>query len=151
MGTIGARRVVCAAGYESDQFLDRPAGTLHSTYALASEPLASQAGWPERCLIWETARPYFYARQSEDGRAIIGGGDTIFSTDHQRDNLLERKVVQLAARFRKLFPAIELTPEFAWGEHSARPPMDWLTLAKRQAIRGCTLPSAMGAMASRSA
>jgi glycine/D-amino acid oxidase-like deaminating enzyme len=113
-GTIQAGRIVYAVGYESARFLDRRVGKLHSTYALASRPLATSTGWPDDSLIWETARPYFYARRGDDGRAIIGGGDTAFATDHERDGLVERKVAALAARFHQLFPRIDLVPEFAW-------------------------------------
>ncbi len=65
-------------------------------------------------MIWETARPYFYARRTDDGRALIGGADTEFSTDHARDGLLGRKVEQLVARFKELFAQAELIPEYAW-------------------------------------
>ena len=92
----------------------RSIGKLHSTYAVASQPVATCDGWPQGCLLWETARPYFYARQTADGRALIGGGDTIFSDDHQRDGLLERKKRKLIARFETLFPAIQFEPAFAW-------------------------------------
>ena len=60
-GLIRAERIVYATGYESGEFLDRPKGNLNSTYALASEPKLNVPGWPDQCLIWETARPYFYA------------------------------------------------------------------------------------------
>jgi len=113
-GKVAARRIVYAVGYESDQYLDRRVGSLQTTYAVASEPLRSTIGWPDGCLLWETARPYFYARQSHDGRAIIGGEDTAFARDHQREGLAERKTARLVARFQKLFPAIEFEPAFTW-------------------------------------
>jgi glycine/D-amino acid oxidase-like deaminating enzyme len=111
---ITARAAVFATGYEAHEQLKSPPGNLQSTYAVASEPLNGIQGWPERCLIWETARPYFYARQTEDGRAIIGGADTAFASDHTRDELIERKVGKLARRFQQLFPATEFVPSCAW-------------------------------------
>lgn len=113
-GIIQANLIVYATGYAAGPFLDDRRGSLHSTYAVASEPMTSFPGWPNGALIWETARPYFYARQTADGRAMIGGGDTSFSTDHRRDALVERKVKRLAQRFHRLFPAVEFIPEFAW-------------------------------------
>jgi glycine/D-amino acid oxidase-like deaminating enzyme len=113
-GVITARRIVYAAGYDSYRYLPTSFGSLHSTYAVASEPLESFDGWPAGSLIWETARPYFYARQTDDGRAIVGGGDTSFSTDHRREHLVERKLTRLKRRFEQLFPALELKPAFAW-------------------------------------
>jgi glycine/D-amino acid oxidase-like deaminating enzyme len=113
-GNVAAMRVVFATGYDSQKYLRQRIGGLNSTYAVASEPVETFGGWPEGCLIWETARPYFYARQSEDGRAMIGGADTAFADDHERDRLVERKTDELKKRFEKLFPAIEFTPAYAW-------------------------------------
>jgi glycine/D-amino acid oxidase-like deaminating enzyme len=113
-GDIVARRVVFATGYESQRYLRQKIGGLNSTYAVTSAPVESFTGWPDGCLIWETARPYFYARQSDDGRAMIGGADTAFWDDHRRDRLVARKTERLKRRFKKLFPAIEFIPEYAW-------------------------------------
>lgn len=113
-GRISARRIVFAVGYDSERYLPRRLGTLHSTYAVASEPIAHFSGWPDGALIWETARPYFYARQTDDGRAVIGGADTSFSTDHWRPDLIAGKAHKLEKRFRRLFPQIEFTPDCAW-------------------------------------
>ncbi|HEX3999862.1 MAG TPA: FAD-dependent oxidoreductase [Pirellulales bacterium] len=113
-GLVAARQIVFATGYESHCYLKHPPASLHSTYALVSEPITDFAGWPEGSLIWETARPYFYARQTPDGRAMIGGADTVFSNDHERDHLVERKASSLQKRFKKLFPAIRFEPAFAW-------------------------------------
>jgi glycine/D-amino acid oxidase-like deaminating enzyme len=113
-GNIRAGKIVFATGYESQKYVRQKIGGLNSTYAVASEPLESFAGWPDGCLIWETARPYFYARQSEDGRAMIGGEDTAFHDDHERDGLVERKVERLQARFEQLFPEVAFVPAYAW-------------------------------------
>lgn len=113
-GHISAAHVVFAAGYASDRYLKRRVGDAHSTYVVTSEPLNSLAGWPDGCLLWETARPYFYARQTDDGRAMIGGEDTPYHDDHERDGLVECKCELLIARFEKLFPQLPFRPAFAW-------------------------------------
>lgn len=114
-GVIRAKQIVYAAGYATRPFLQgEESGQLHSTYALASQPRAAFRGWPNQCLIWETARPYFYARQTDDGRAIIGGEDTAYSTDHERDGLVERKIEKLVRRFAELFPEADFVPDYAW-------------------------------------
>jgi glycine/D-amino acid oxidase-like deaminating enzyme len=113
-GTIAARHVVYAVGYMAEQFVGRRIGKLHTTYVAASQPLESFAGWPEGCLIWESARPYFYARQTSDGRAMIGGEDTPLATDHKRDELLAAKVTKLGHRFGQLFPTLSFTPAYEW-------------------------------------
>jgi glycine/D-amino acid oxidase-like deaminating enzyme len=113
-GNIRARRVVYAAGYAAGRFLGRHVGDLDTTYAAASERLTSTAGWPAQCLIWETARPYFYARQTDDGRAIIGGADTERPSDHKDEERIHRKVARLTKHFERLFPAIPYKPAYEW-------------------------------------
>ena len=112
--TISARRIVYATGYDSRRYWPGDRGSLHCTYAVVSEPLAAFPGWPKGMLIWETARPYFYARQTADGRAMIGGADSAFASDHKRDGLVERRVAKVVRRFKRLFPDIPFEPACAW-------------------------------------
>lgn len=111
---IAAGKIVFATGYESQSYLKRRAGRLKNTYALVSEPLEQFTGWHDQCLIWETARPYFYLRTTSDGRAIIGGQDDSFHSPLKRDRSIERKSKKLAERFRAMFPAIDLEVAYAW-------------------------------------
>lgn len=113
-GTIHARRVVVANGYAAHQMLRRDIGSLHSTYAAASEPMATFEGWPESALLWETARPYFYLRTTADGRAVIGGEDTPYFDDHRRDKLVLEKLEKLRRRFHEWFPKLHFEPAFVW-------------------------------------
>jgi glycine/D-amino acid oxidase-like deaminating enzyme len=113
-GRIIAQQIVFATGYVSHQYTQQDVGTLHSTYAAVSEPVPAFCGWPDQCLIWETARPYFYARQTDDGRAMIGGEDTPFFDDHAQEQMLEGQTARLQARFRELFPQIDFKPAYAW-------------------------------------
>jgi glycine/D-amino acid oxidase-like deaminating enzyme len=113
---VVARRVVFATGYETPEFLDAGIVRLHSTYALATEPMREIEGWGEnRCLIWETARPYFYARTTADGRAIVGGADTPFATSHKRARLLRRQTDRIERRFQEMFPDIRADVDWRWG------------------------------------
>ncbi|MGH7215075.1 MAG: NAD(P)/FAD-dependent oxidoreductase [Tepidisphaeraceae bacterium] len=104
---VRARRVVFATGYETPAFLGGDLCTLHGTYAAVSSPLKDFEGWPERCLIWESDRPYFYLRTTRDGRAMLGGEDEPFADAGRRDALIPQKTVALQAKFRRMFPAIE--------------------------------------------
>ena len=115
-GTVRHRRVVFATGYESHRYLREDVGALHSTYALISEPLTSFDGWPDGCLIWETARPYFYARQTADRRALIGGEDTPYSDDHRRDELVEQGRV-LAKAIRAAISRAHVRARLSVGGH----------------------------------
>ncbi len=112
--TIRARRIVIAAGYEAQKFLRRPGASLHSTYAIATAPLATFPGWPSDCVLWETARPYIYARRTDDGRAMIGGYDEPFRDPRARDALLSHKSAALLRRLRSLFPALSAETAYAW-------------------------------------
>jgi glycine/D-amino acid oxidase-like deaminating enzyme len=113
-GRIRARALVIATGYEAFRHVPSIEGRLQTTYALATAPREAP-GWPERCLIWETARPYFYGRRTQDGRALVGGADTAFSDDHQDAGVVGRKTKQLMKRVSELFPQAQLTADYAWG------------------------------------
>ena len=112
--TIRARWAIFATGYEAVELLDRKVVNLKSSFAFVSEPLENFEGWWERCLIWETARPYLYLRTTDDGRAIIGGEDDPFRNPIRRDALVPKKAERLAKRFRELFPKIDLEIAYAW-------------------------------------
>jgi glycine/D-amino acid oxidase-like deaminating enzyme len=105
--TVSAHRLVFASGYESQQYLTQNVGALHSTFAAVSEPLAPFLQWPDRCMIWETARPYCYLRTTADDRVIIGGEDTPFSTDHRQAGMIRRKTERLQQQFGTMFPGTE--------------------------------------------
>jgi glycine/D-amino acid oxidase-like deaminating enzyme len=112
--TVDAHRIVFATGYESQQYLRRHVGALHSTFAAISEPITPFPSSPGRCLIWETARPYFYLRTTPDDRVIVGGEDVPFATEHRRDGLIRRKTKKLVRRLGKLFPDLAFEVAYAW-------------------------------------
>ena len=76
--TTGRRR-----RYEVARQLRQDRGHLHSTWAFVSEPVSDLSWWPDRCLIWETRRPYLYLRTTGDGRVMVGGEDEPWSTRHE--------------------------------------------------------------------
>jgi len=111
---VKARKLVVAAGYESLNFFRKKPAKCHSTFALVTEPLERREGWPGERLIWETARPYVYARTTADGRAIIGGYDEEFRDPQKRDAMLVAKPAALKRRFGQLFPKIRCEVAFSW-------------------------------------
>ncbi len=139
---VRAKWLVVASGYEADQFLPERVTTLHSTYALASEPVTAFPGWPDGLpVIWETGDPYLYLRTTADHRIILGGYDDPFRDPRARDRALPAKVTALRRRFAQLFPNIPLEVATAWagtfgrttdglpfiGEHRAAP-RTWFAL-----------------------
>lgn len=111
---VQAKRVVFATGYETQAYLRQRVERLHSSYVVISEPIADRGGLPENCLIWETARPYFYLRGTEDGRIIIGGQDTPYGTDHARDRMIKGRVRALERRLQRMVPALRWQRAYAW-------------------------------------
>ena len=114
-GLVHARNVVVAAGYEAEKFLPRPVARLQSTFALVTEPVKSFEGWAQRCLVWESARPYLYARTTSDNRIMIGGEDIRFRNPMHRDAVVPSKGATLLEKARRLFPRIEMEPAYTWG------------------------------------
>ena len=109
-----ARHVVVAAGYEAERFLPKRVASLHSTYAVVTEPVKSFTGWRKRCLIWESARPYLYLRTTDDDRIMIGGEDDDFRDPAHRDARVPAKAERLLAKARRLLPRIEMDLAYAW-------------------------------------
>jgi len=111
---ITCKHLVIAAGYEAGTFLPKKIMQLLSTYALVSEPVSKEALWKDECLIWETARPYFYMRTTRDNRIMLGGEDINFKNESLRDALLERKTANLISKFEALFPDKKLKVDMSW-------------------------------------
>lgn len=110
---VSARYVIVATGYEAETFLGRRLAQLKNSYALATEPVGPEP-WPEACLIWETARPYLYARTTADGRVVMGGEDDNFNSPLKREKSLPAKQRRLEKKLEQLLPGLELEVAFAW-------------------------------------
>ncbi|PNY80824.1 NAD(P)/FAD-dependent oxidoreductase [Deinococcus koreensis] len=110
---VSAKYVIVATGYEAETFLGKRLAQLKNSYALATEPLNTEP-WPEACLIWETARPYLYARTTQDGRVVIGGEDDDFNSPLKREKSLAAKQRRLERKLESLVPHLKLEVAFAW-------------------------------------
>ena len=119
---LTAKKVVIATGYETIVHLPPGLSRVRSTYAVASQPIASFEDWPGRCMIWESARPYLYLRTTQDSRVIVGGADEEIVEANRRDALIEAKARYLLDRFSKLFPRIEIEADCAWAGAFAETP-----------------------------
>ena len=112
--SIRAKYLIHATGYESQMHLPKPVLDLQSTYALVTEAFTAAEPWPDKALLWETAKPYLYMRSANDGRVIAGGRDDAFRDPAKRDRSLARKTKQLEGDLRKLFPKLDIEREFSW-------------------------------------
>lgn len=103
---VRSAHVIIATGYEAGEFLDEDIATLKSTYAFATRPLARDRLWAEEALLWETARPYLYARTTSDGRVLAGGADDDFASPTLREANLPRRIEQIREGVIALFPSL---------------------------------------------
>ena len=111
---VHTRKIVWAAGYEGVEETQRRVGKMHSTWVLATEPLADPSVWPEGILMWETARPYLYARLTDDGRVMAGGEDEPFSRRHAKAPLMKKKTSRLLKRLATFFPNLVVEAAYEW-------------------------------------
>ena len=111
---LSAKKIVIAAGFESQKYLSPNFGELKSTYALISEPVPDLQCWYRKSLIWETGNPYFYLRTTGENRIIAGGEDVDVVKSMARDKLIEAKTKVLKSKFKSLFPKIKLEVAYSW-------------------------------------
>ena len=112
-GTVEARHVVLAGGYERARMFLPPAFALLSTFVMATAPGVAPL-WRENAMIWEASDPYLYVRATPDGRIMAGGGDEDFSNPAQRDALIERKAGEIAAGLETMLGGLAPGVERRW-------------------------------------
>jgi glycine/D-amino acid oxidase-like deaminating enzyme len=115
---IEAPTVVIATGYATPEF--RPlAGRfrLSDTYVVATPPLdrrTREAIGLGDAMLWDTERPYHYARWTPDSRLLFGGHDR----PHRRKTTpatFERRVTALVSELNELYPATRgIDRDYAW-------------------------------------
>lgn len=118
-GTLEARQVVIATGYATTNF--RPlAGRfrMYRTYVLATERIDT-AGRDEiglsDLMVWDTRRPYHYARWTDDRRLLLGGGDRLLKPGQRRRQLFSAARCELREHFETQWPALAtIKSETAW-------------------------------------
>lgn len=118
-GTVTADRVIVATGYATPAFAPL-AGRfrMSHTYVLATRQLKAQ----ERrrlglgdFLLWDSARPYHYARWTRDGRLLLGGNDRPLLPPSRRARAFASSRAQLRDYYGTLLPALrDVEIEYAW-------------------------------------
>ncbi|WP_339260026.1 FAD-dependent oxidoreductase [Paenibacillus sp. FSL R5-0713] len=114
-GKIRAKKVIFAAGYETQDIKKDRGAYLKTTYAIATKPLSDLSEWSEHSMIWETARPYLYMRTTPDGRIIAGGLDEEIPREDQREIRAKHRGDTLLEEVRSYFPLDDLEVDYAWG------------------------------------
>jgi glycine/D-amino acid oxidase-like deaminating enzyme len=118
-GMLESEQVVIATGYATPEF--RPlAGRfrMYRTYVLATEPIRTrerrELGLSD-VMVWDTERPYHYARWTPGHRLLLGGGDRPVRPGARRRQQFATAVEELRAYFETQFPAVSaINTEFAW-------------------------------------
>jgi glycine/D-amino acid oxidase-like deaminating enzyme len=118
-GTVRADYVIVATGYATPRF--RPlAGRfrLLNTYVAATRRLTDrerrQLGLGS-VMLWDTDRPYHYARWTDDARLLIGGGDRPHASGRLRQQALRTGIEAVRDYFRALFPPLgRIALEYGW-------------------------------------
>lgn len=87
---------------------------LKRSYALVTPANSLPASWPYDCMMWETARPYFYFRTTPDGRIIAGGMDEAQADPIADADYLLNRTRLLLEELRGLFPDKQWEAEYAW-------------------------------------
>ncbi len=121
---IKAKKVIFAQGYEAQETKKEKDVVINRTYAIVTNPILDLSFWKEKIMIWETARPYFYARTTADKRIIIGGLDEQVMYLKKTDRKLEAKQVQLIKELEKWFPPLQnhIHAEYKWSGLFANTP-----------------------------
>ena len=91
---------------------------MYRTYVLATEPIGARLrrdlGLSD-VMVWDTERPYHYARWTPDHRLLLGGGDRLVRPGQRRGQQFAAASGELRAFFEKRFPALaEVETELAW-------------------------------------
>ncbi len=112
---IRARKAIFATGCNIPRFFPRRLIRLTSSFVVATSPLETLAGLGgERALMWETARPYFYARTTTDGRAIVGGADLPFKGASKLERVQDKQTQRVAGQFAALLPDLRFDVDWSW-------------------------------------
>ncbi len=118
-GTLHADRVVIATGYATSQF--RPlAGRfrMYRTYVLVTEPIGratrDDVGLSD-VMLWDTERPYHYARWTPAQQLLLGGEDRLVRPGQRRRHQSETASRDLRTYFEGRLPALAtVRTEYAW-------------------------------------
>ena len=118
-GGIFAERVIVATGYATPAFAPI-AGRfeMKHTYVLATRPVTAaerrRLGFGA-LLLWDTERPYHYARWAPGHQLLLGGNDRPLLPASRRKAAFESSVRRLHEYFSQVFPALsEIEIEAAW-------------------------------------
>jgi glycine/D-amino acid oxidase-like deaminating enzyme len=110
-GTISARYIIFATGYENDFLAQQLGADLNRSYAVVTDPLPSLKTWYKEWMIRETKRPYLYMRTTKDGRIVAGGLDEDKAEAPLNEGLIEERGERILQKIKEHFP--DLSPKLS--------------------------------------
>lgn len=110
-GSIAARYIIFATGYENDFLTAKLGADLNRSYAITTEPLPSLKTWHKEWMIWETKRPYLYMRTTKEGRIIAGGLDEDKVEAPLNEEIIQERGMRILQKIKEHFP--ELSPKLS--------------------------------------
>jgi glycine/D-amino acid oxidase-like deaminating enzyme len=117
-GTLRAKTVVVATGYATPEFKPLIGRfRLVHTYVVATGRMPAAArrrlGLGD-LMLWDTERPYHYARWTDD-RLLLGGADRPLLPKRQRRRALSAGAEAVRHHFTQLYPTLEgAGTDYAW-------------------------------------
>ena len=91
---------------------------MMNTYVIATQQLTAaqrRAAGLGDVMLWDTSRPYYYARWTGDGRVLFGGLDRPRVRRATRQSMLRRRGDELMQDLVDLFPSLSgVQPEYTW-------------------------------------
>lgn len=112
-GTVQAKEVILASGYERAALFLPPAFALLSTFVIATPPGTAPL-WREKAMIWEASDPYLYVRADDEGRVIAGGEDEETVEPARRDAMLAAKAGIIAVKLAAMLGRDQVTIDRKW-------------------------------------
>jgi len=112
---IDTKHIIYAVGYEPEQLRNKLLkANLNRTYAIVTDIQRNINQWDERRLIWETARPYFYMRTTEQGHVIAGGLDEKFDYTISNKHTINKRSQRLLQKIQSFFPEFDAPIRYEW-------------------------------------
>lgn len=112
---IKCKKIVFCNGFESTTLIKEKIAELIYTYAIVSEPKIKIPKNLNNILLWNTAKPYLYARTTDDGRLLVGGEDDEYKDTILQQVIKESKSKSLQLKIKKLIPGINFIEDISWG------------------------------------
>lgn len=112
---IKAKKAIFAQGYETQETIKEKNAVIESSYAVVTNPIDDLSFWKDNVMIWESARPYFYARTTADKRIVMGGLDEPTSNADIRDQKMIAKRDELIKEVENWFPQLRGTIQADYG------------------------------------